>query len=156
MMKLDMNRKYIIVEIIPTGISPDKGVVAQISALKLKGLELLDRFDARLNLDMINNSQILDMIDYDHDSFEYFSDSKIIMDKFSKWTDGEDLLILDNTYTNNFLECLDNKRESIASYYDLEYSDDLIDKIRDKYNLEDSNYIVDLLYEGLIGASNDK
>lgn len=156
MMKLDMNRKYIIVEIIPTGISPDKGVVAQISALKLKELELLDRFDARLNLDMINNSQILDMIDYDYDSFEYFSDSKIMMDKFSKWTDGEDLLILDNTYTNNFLECLDNKRESIASYYDLEYSDDLIDKIRDKYNLEDSNYIVDLLYEGLIGASNDK
>lgn len=155
-MKLDMNRKYIIVEIIPTGISPDKGVVAQISALKLKELELLDRFDARLNLDMINNSQILDMIDYDYDSFEYFSDSKIMMDKFSKWTDGEDLLILDNTYTNNFLECLDNKRESIASYYDLEYSDDLIDKIRDKYNLEDSNYIVDLLYEGLIGASNDK
>ena len=155
-MKLDMNRKYIIVEIIPTGISPDKGVIAQISALKLKGLELLDRFDARLNLDMIDNSQILEMIDYDHDSFEYFSDSKIMMDKFSKWTDGADLLILDNAYTNNFLEKLDNKRESIAPYYDLKYSDILIDNIIDKYNLENSNYIVDLLYEGLIGASNKR
>ena len=34
------NKKYIIVEIIPTHSQSDKGFIAQISALKLNGLQL--------------------------------------------------------------------------------------------------------------------
>ena len=36
---------YIIVEIIPKHSSSEKGFIAQISALKLNGLNLIDRFD---------------------------------------------------------------------------------------------------------------
>ena len=37
--------KYIIVEIIPTNSNPEHGFIAQISALKLEGIRLIDRFD---------------------------------------------------------------------------------------------------------------
>ncbi len=36
------------------------------------------------------------------------------------------------------------------------YNDEIIDDIIEKYNLEPSNYIVDLLYEALIYESNNK
>ena len=39
--------KYIILELIPDGIDKDKGIVLQVSGLKLNGLELIDRFDYR-------------------------------------------------------------------------------------------------------------
>ena len=66
------------------------------------------------------------------------------------------LLIIDNVYTFNFLESINNNKESIFKYLGLEYSDDIIDKVIAKYNLEPSNYIVDLLYEALIYESNNK
>lgn len=53
-------------------------------------------------------------------------------------------------YTENFLETISNKKESIFKYLDTEYNDNIIDELIKKYNLEPSNYIVDLLYESLI------
>lgn len=153
--KLSDNKKYVILEIIPTAISPYKGPIAQLSALKLDGLTLIDRFDYRLNENFIYNRDILKMIDYDKDNFIYVNDDKIIMDKFKKWVGELDLLIIDNQYTYNYLEFLDNKKESIFSYFGLKFSDDVIDKIVKKYNLKFSNHIVDLLYEGLIYSSNN-
>ena len=44
--KLNLEKdKYIIVEIIPTHSKAEKGTIAQISALKLEGLKLIDRFE---------------------------------------------------------------------------------------------------------------
>ena len=40
--------KYIIVEVIPTHSDSNKGFIAQISALKLEGIKLIDRFDYRV------------------------------------------------------------------------------------------------------------
>ena len=46
---MDFNKdKYIIVEVIPTRSSSKDGFIAQISALKLDGLKLIDRFDYRV------------------------------------------------------------------------------------------------------------
>ena len=42
--------KYVILEIIPTAVDPKKGDVAQLSALKIDGIKLVDRFDYRLSL----------------------------------------------------------------------------------------------------------
>ena len=36
----------------------------------------------------------------------------------------------------------------------MKYNDNIIDEIIEKYNLENSNYIVDLLYEALIYENN--
>ena len=57
-----------------------------------------------------------------------------------------------NTNINSFLD----KKESIASYLDTEYNDDLINYLIKKYNLEPSNHIVDLLYESMIMHDNEK
>ena len=103
-------KKYIILEIIPTAVDPKKGEIAQLSALKLNGLNLKDY----------------------------------------------DLLIIDNEYTANYLEDIENKKESIFKYLKMDFSDDVIEEVIDKYKLEPSNYIVDLLYEALIFESNNK
>ena len=54
--------KYIIVEIIPTHSKVEKGIIAQISALKLEGLKLLDRFDYRLKDELIENKDLREML----------------------------------------------------------------------------------------------
>lgn len=149
------DKKYVIVEIIPEAISPDKGNLAQISALKLDGLKLLDRFDYRLSEDNLSNNDIKNLISYDRNSFKYLKSTKELLDEFSKWSDGLPLLIFDNSYTNNFLVSLTNEKVSIASVLDMEYTDDFMNIIINKYKLEPSNYIVDILYEALIYHSND-
>lgn len=154
--KIEKLKKYIIVEIIPTAISPEKGYVAQISALKLDGLTLIDRFDYRLEENLIYNQDILRMINYDKDKFTYLDSSNKIMEEFKSWSEGLDLLIIDNLYTNNYLKSLKNKKKDIFAYLNLEYSNEVIDEVKKKYNLEDSDYIVDLLYEALIYESNNK
>lgn len=143
-------KKYIILEIIPTAIDPKKGEIAQLSALKLNGLTLIDRFDYRLEEEKINNMDIIRMISYDKDLFTYVKTTKTLLSRFKKWIEDYDLLIIDNTYTKNYLKDIENNKESIFQYLNMEFSDDVISKIMDKYKLEPSNHIVDLLYEALI------
>ncbi len=143
-------KKYIILEIIPTAPDPKKGEIAQLSALKLHGLQLIDRFDYRLVEKKVNNIDIIKMISYDKESFNYVSTTNKILSKFKKWIKNYDLLIIDNLYTRKYLENISNKKESIFSYLNMEFCDDIIEKIMEKYKLELSNHIVDLLYEALI------
>lgn len=150
-----MEGKYVIVEIIPEAISPDKGNLVQISALKLDGLKLIDRFDYRLNYDLVTNKDILKLISYDQDSFTYLNSTGELLNKFSEWSEDLPVYIFDNRYTNNFLATLLNDKISIASVFDMDYTDDFVELLIKKYNLEPSNYIVDLIYEALIYRSND-
>ena len=149
-----MEEKYVIVEIIPEAISPDKGNLVQISALKLDGLKLIDRFDYRLNYDLVTNKDILKLISYDQDSFTYLNSTGELLNKFSEWSEDLPVYIFDNRYTNNFLATLLNDKISIASVFDMDYTDDFVELLIKKYNLEPSNYIVDLIYEALIYRSN--
>ncbi len=149
-------KKYIILEIIPTAVDPKKGEIAQLSALKLNGLNLIDRFDYRLNDDKIKIEDIKNMILYDKDSFNYVDSKEEILTNFQEFIEDYDLLIMDNEYTANYLEDIENKKESIFKYLELDFSDDVIERVIDKYKLEPSNYIVDLLYEALIFESNNK
>ncbi|MGN1268800.1 MAG: hypothetical protein ACI4U0_04815 [Candidatus Aphodocola sp.] len=142
--------KYIILEIIPTAVDPKKGDVAQLSALKIDGIKLVDRFDYRLDKGKINIPDILRMLDYDNESFKYVKTTKTLMKNFKKFIEDLPLLIIDNTYTRNYLEDIDNKKESVFKYLGLEVTDDVFDKLMNKYGLEPSYYLVDLLYEALI------
>lgn len=144
------NKEYIILEIIPTSSNPNNGSIIQLSALKLKNLTLIDRFDYRLNDAYLPIKEMKSWIDYDNDSFTYVDSDTIILNDFKTWANDLPLLILDNIYTPLYLEKLNNKLEYIYDYLDMEYSTDLIDRIINKYKLEPSNYIVDLLYEALI------
>ena len=90
------------------------------------------------------------MLDYDNESFKYVKTTKTLMKNFKKFIEDLPLLIIDNTYTRNYLEDIDNKKESVFKYLGLEVTDDVFDKLMNKYGLEPSYYLVDLLYEALI------
>lgn len=144
------NERYIILEIIPTSIDPKKGDIAQLSALKINGITLEDRFDYRLDKKIINIPDILKITDYDNDSFKYVKTTKDLMKYFKQFIGDLPLLIIDNIYTNNYLKDIPNKKESVFSYLDLNVSDDVFDRLISKYDLVTSNHLVDLLYEALI------
>ena len=144
------NEKYVILEIIPTALDPKKGDVAQISALKIDGTKLLDRFDYRLDKSKIKIPDILRMTDYDNESFKYVKTTKNLLSNFKKFTGDLPLLIIDNSYTRSYLSDFDNDMYSVFSFLNLDVSDDVFDRLMNKYGLEPSNYLVDLLYEALI------
>ena len=141
---------YIILEVIPTALTKDKGDLIQLSAIKANGLKIVDRFDYRLNEDKIWIKDFLKMIDYDKNAFTYKDSTEEILNDFKEWVEDYPLLILDNVYTKNFIEDIPNKKESILTYLDKEYNDNIINELIEEFELEPSNYIVDLLFESLI------
>ena len=66
------------------------------------------------------------------------------------------LLIIEDSYTLDYLKELTNKKELIYPYLNMEHSYDVFNTIMKKYNLEPSNHLVDLLYEAIIYESNNK
>ena len=148
--------KYIIVEIVPTHSNPEKGFIAQLSALKLEGTKLLDRFDYRVNEDLILNEDILNIIFYDKDKFNYVDNKEDILNKFREWIEDYPLVLLDSTYTLSYLDSISNSKELVYPYLGLDYTFDVFSKLVDKYKLEPSNYLVDLVYEAIIYEGNKK
>ena len=150
-----MTKEYIILEIIPTTSKKETGKIIQIQALKLNNLKLLDRLDIRLDESNITNPDLLAMINYDKESFTYFQDEEKLLETFKNFISDLPLLIIDNEYTKDYLKDFTNLKESIFKYLNLELTDDVFSNLIKKYNLEPSNNLVDLLYEGLIYESNN-
>ncbi len=146
---------YVIVEVIPTHSKSDKGFIAQLSALKLNGIVLEDRFDYRVADELIENKDLLNMISYDKKDFKYVNDKGEIFEKFIDWIGDYPLILIDNTYTLDYLRDIKNKKELIYPYLNIEYTQDVFSKIIERYNLEDSNYLVDLVYEAIIYEMNN-
>ena len=144
------NDKYVILEIIPTNVKSKNGVIIQLSALKIDGLKLLDRFDYRLKDEALPIIEMKSWIDYDNNSFKYVESENNILNDFKLFTEGLPILILDNIYTKEFFNNFDNKFDYITNYLELEYNEHIIEEIMNKYNLEPSEHIVDLLYEALM------
>lgn len=154
---MDFNKdKYIIVEVIPTNRDKDKGFIAQISALKLEGLKLLDRFDYRVKDELIDNDDLKRIINYDKHMFTYSDNIYFIPEKFKQFVEDLPLIVFENDYTLNYLDYLDNKKELIYPYLNMEYNINVFDDLMKKYGLEKSNHLVDLIYESIIFESNDK
>ncbi len=143
-------KEYIIVEIIPSHSNSKFGFIVQLQALKIKEDKIIDRLDLRVNEDLINNPDLVNMISYDEEMFTYVNDKEDILKDFIKFIGKDKLLIIDNYYTLDYLSTIKNKKESVFKYLDLELSDDVFDKIMKKYKLEPSNHLVDLLYEAII------
>lgn len=150
-----MTKEYIILEIIPTTSKKETGKIIQIQALKLNNLKLLDRLDIRLDETNITNPDLLAMISYDKENFTYFQDEEKLLETFKNFISDLPLLIIDNEYTKDYLKDFTNQKESIFKYLNLELTDDVFSNLIKKYNLEPSNNLVDLLYEGLIYESNN-
>ena len=142
--------KYVIVEIIPTSLKKENGQVVELTALKVDGLKLIDRFNYRLNKDNVSIKEFIDMCSYDDDKFTYLDQSSDILNEFKNWVEDLPILIIDNTYTLNYFDELDNKMELVFPYLELDFSGNVIQEMIDKYKLEASNYMVDLVYEAII------
>ncbi len=147
---------YIIVEIIPTSSKADKGFIAQLSALKLNGIKLIDRFDYRVDDKLIENQDLINLIKYDKKAFTYVDNQYFIIEKFKKWAKNLPLLIIEESYTLDYLKELKNKKELVFNYLNLEYGLDVFDRLMKKYSLEPSNHLVDLLYEAIIYEGNNQ
>ena len=148
--------KYIIVEVIPTSSDSKKGIIAQLSALKLKGIKLIDRFDYRVNDKLVDNKDLLEIISYDKDNFIYTGDPSFILSEFKKWSGNLPILLIESDYTKGYLASLNNKMELVYPYLGLEYNYDVFNTIMNKYQIEASNYLVDIIYEAIILESNNK
>lgn len=148
-MKLDKD-KYVIVEIIPTTLKKETGDIIQLSALKINKLQIEERFDYRLHEDRILIKDFLDIISYDKESFTYKYSTDEILEDFKKFIGNYKLLILDNTYTRNYLSDIKNKKVSLYDYFDIEDKDRFIEELITKYDIEPTNYIVDIIYESII------
>ena len=147
--------KYIIVEVIPTHSNPKKGFIAQISALKLDGIKLIDRFDYRVEDRFIENNDLRNMIQYDKKNFNYVNNIYFILEKFKQWSKDYPLLLLENDYTNAYLKELDNSKELVYPHLNMEYEMNIFDKILEKYKLEPSDHLVDIIYEAIIYEGNN-
>lgn len=147
--------KYIIVEIIPSRRDANEGFIVQLSALKLEGLKLIDRFDYRVNDNFIDNQDIYAMTRYDKKSFTYVDNIYFIIEKFKQWAGDMNLLLLEDNYTLDYFKELPNKKELIYPYLGFEHEEAVFNKIIEKYNLEPSEHLVDLLYEAIIYESNN-
>lgn len=145
--------KYIILEIIPSSF--EDGDIIQFSAIKVQDFTVIDRFDYRLKEDNIKIKDFIQIISYDKDNFTYRDKTIEILKEFEEWSNNYKLLIIDNKYTENYLRTLKNEKEFINDYLNIPYTDDMIDILIKKYNLQPSNYIVDLLLESLIYESNN-
>lgn len=139
--------RYVIVELIPTHSNPKLGEVIQIQALRLDNLKLIERFDYRLNKSLVNNPDLLQMTDYDNESFTYLDGG--LLDAFKKWLGDDKLLIIDSEWTKEYLSDFPNKT-SVFKYLNMKYSDDVIERMMAKYSLKPSSVIVDLIYEALL------
>lgn len=148
-MKLDKD-KYIIVELIPTTLKKETGEIIQLSALKINKLQIEDRFDYRLHEDKILIKDFLDIISYDKESFIYKYSTDEILNDFKTFIGDYKLLIIDNEYTRNYLSDIKNKKISIYDYFDITNKDRVIEELMDKYSIEPTNYIVDIIYESII------
>ncbi len=148
--------KYIIVDIIPTHSDSNKGFIAQLSALKLDGIKLLDRFDYRVKDELIGIPDIMNLMTYDKDQFTYVDNIYFIIEKFKRWAEDYPILLMEENYTPGYLSELDNKKELIYPYLDMEYSLDIIERIMDKYKIEKTPHLVDILYEAIIFHGDKK
>lgn len=144
------DKEYIILEIIPTSVDPKCGDIVQLQALKINNGKLIKRFDYRLDKSLVKIPELLDMTNYDNETFRYVKKTKTIMNNFKKFIGNLPLLIIDNLYTNNYLKDIKNKKISIFKYFDIEVSDNCFNELIKKYNLQSSNHLVDLLYEALL------
>ena len=95
------------------------------------------------------------MISYDKEMFTYVKDKEEILIRFKEFIRKDKLLIIDNYYTLDYLSKIDNKKESVFKYLGLEFSNEVFDKLIEKYKLEPSNHLVDLLYESLMFEFNN-
>lgn len=140
--------KFIIVELIPTARFKNTGDIAQLCALKCTN-NRISKLNLRLELNKIQIPDILSMVNYDIDNFEYLSTTNKILSKFKTWAKNYKLIIIPNDYTLDYLSELENEKISVCEILKIKFSELIIDDICNKYNINRNQEIVDIIYEAI-------
>ncbi|MBE6149270.1 MAG: hypothetical protein E7170_00930 [Firmicutes bacterium] len=140
--------KYIIVELIPTTRFKNTGDIAQLCALKCTN-NRISKLNLRLELEKVQVPDILNMINYDIDNFEYLSSTDKILSKFKTWAKDYKLLIIPNDYTIDYLSDLENEKVSICDIFKTNFSELIIDDICNMYGIDRNQEIVDIIYNAI-------
>lgn len=140
--------KYIIVELIPTTRFKNTGDIAQLCALKCTN-NRISKLNLRLELEKVQVPDILNMINYDIDNFEYLSTTNKILSKFKTWAKDYKLLIIPNDYTIDYLSDLENEKVSICDIFKTNFSELIIDDICNMYGIDRNQEIVDIIYNAI-------
>lgn len=140
--------KYIIVEIIPTTRFKNTGDIAQLCAIKCDN-DIISSLKLRLNLEKIQVPDILNMVNYDIDKFEYLNSTNSLLENFKNWSKDYKLLVIPNEYTYDYLSDLENEKTSICDILNIDFSDNLINEIIEKYDLDSNDEIVDIIYKAI-------
>ena len=120
---MKLPKKYVIVEIIPSHSKARFGYIVQLQALKIKDDVIIGRLDLRLDESLINNYDLLKMTSYDKEMFKYTKKRNTILEDFKEFIGKDNLLIIDNDYTEAYLEEIENKKESVFKYMGLQFSE---------------------------------
>ena len=96
------------------------------------------------------------MISYDKDNFIYTDNPDLILSEFKKWSGDLPIMLIEKDYTKEYLVSLNNKMELVYPYLEVEYNYDVFNTIMNKYQIEASNYLVDIIYEAIILESNNE
>lgn len=147
-----MEKDFVILELIPD--KEENGNILQLEALKVRDLKIVDRFDYRIDDSFVNNEQLLKIISYDREKFNYVKDPVIMINDFKKFIEDDLLYIIDTNYTKHYLKDISNEKKSIFEIFGIELSNNSFTELVEKYQLEQSNYLVDLLYEAYVFESN--
>ena len=105
---------------------------------------------------LVNNKDLLEMISYDKDNFIYTDNPDLILSEFKKWSGDLPIMLIEKDYTKEYLASLNNKMELVYPYLEVEYNYDVFNTIMNKYQIEASNYLVDIIYEAIILESNNE
>lgn len=140
--------KYIIIEIIPTTRSKNTGDLAQLCALKCTN-NRISKLNLRLDLEKIQIPDILNMVNYDIDNFEYLSTTNKILSKFKTWSKDYKLIIIPNDYTLDYLSDIENEKISVCEILKIKFSELIIDDICNKFSINRNQEIVDIIYEAI-------
>ena len=65
-------------------------------------------------------------------------------------------MLIEKDYTKEYLASLNNKMELVYPYLEVEYNYGVFNTIMNKYQIEASNYLVDIIYEAIILESNNE
>ena len=139
-----MLKEGILLELIPS--KSKDGDIIQIEALDIKNNEIINRLNIRYLAESLDQ-KLIDMISYDKDDHSYLDSTESMLRALKDFAKDKTIYIMDNSYTKDYLKEFNT---SFIEDFLGEEKDNFLERMIKKYNIQPTNYIVDILYESII------
>ncbi len=139
-----MLKEGILLELIPS--KSKDGDIIQIEALDIKNNEIIKRLNIRYLVPHLDQ-KLIDMVSYDKDDHIYLDSTESMLKALKDFAKDKTIYIMDNSYTKDYLKEFST---SFIEDFLSEEKENFLERMIKKYNIEPTNYIVDILYESII------